>query len=86
VTPRAITISPVNTRLARARALELRSNICAMNAIPACFSFIESARSTRGHGVETLDVATVQVVTKKCVRNFSRAGNTREVENPEKSI
>jgi hypothetical protein len=39
-----------------------------MNAIPACFSFIESARSTRGHGVGRLDVATVQVVTQKCVR------------------
>src|ERR1019366_6501414 len=32
VTPKAITISPVKTRLARAKALELRSNICAMNA------------------------------------------------------
>jgi hypothetical protein len=39
VTPRAITISPVKTRLARAKALELRSNICAMNAFPACGSF-----------------------------------------------
>jgi len=31
VTPRAMTINPVNTRLIRASALELRSKICAMN-------------------------------------------------------
>src|SRR5208283_941027 len=31
VTPRAMTINPVNTRLMRASALELRSKICAMN-------------------------------------------------------
>src|SRR5271163_3277272 len=30
-TPRAITINPVKTRLARANAFELRSKICAMN-------------------------------------------------------
>jgi hypothetical protein len=35
-----------------------------MNAIPACFSFIESARLlTRGHGIGSFDVTTVQVVT-----------------------
>jgi hypothetical protein len=31
VTPSAMTIKPDSTRLARARALELRSNTCAMN-------------------------------------------------------
>src|ERR1700733_15220544 len=31
-TPSAMTIKPVSTRLARARAFELRSNTCAMNA------------------------------------------------------
>src|SRR5271170_8382088 len=32
VNPRAMTINPVRTRLARASAFELRSKICAMNA------------------------------------------------------
>jgi hypothetical protein len=59
-----------------------------MNAIPACFSFIESARlSTRGHGVGSFDVTTVEVVTHSCVqKNFAWANNTREAEKPEKSI
>jgi hypothetical protein len=40
-----------------------------MNAIPACFSFIESARlSTRGHGVGSFDVTTVEVVTHYCAQ------------------
>jgi hypothetical protein len=59
-----------------------------MNAIPACFSFIESARLlTSGHGVGSFDVTTVEVVTHIVFKKtLSGARNTREVEKPEKSI
>jgi hypothetical protein len=42
-----------------------------MNAIPACFSFIERARLlTSGHGVGSFDVTTDEVVTHIVLKNF----------------